>query len=682
MAIDNAEMAAGFGALLELDQAQIDDLTALFDQWALGGARLATWSRIATDLNLFNNAAVSMVHDWYAGTATGGPNGNGMYPLMNSEGQVFLVPSPARIQADLATLEPKGTVPTVSDLPAEGEPGDLWVVVATGDAWGWSARDGQFNNLGRFQGEIGPSAKAVVIAAGLLPGNATDADFATWLANSQVAAVQTAVQPLVDTAEAARGDAIAARDAAAGSETAAEQAAAQAAADADATEADRLAVAAGKVDVAADRQAAQDAAATATAKAGEASGSAEDADVARLASEGARDASLAAQQASEAARDDAADQVAVAAGHAAAADASADAAAADAVQTDADRTATGADRVASEAAAGIATGKAEEASLSALAAQEAEGGAETARDAAQAAQEAAEAARDEAQQIAGGDFQPGDAMLSALAALNGTPGLIEQTGVDTVAKRTIGVGTASSVPDRAAADTRYRLLSALLAIADVEGLQAALDGRVTPAQLDTAIQNIIGMAPADLDTLKEIADRLVGAEDDYAALVLVIAEKASQADLDALADVVAGKASQGPVDALVAAVAAITVPTKATGAELRAATNDDKFLTPKSVADALSPPVGSVLAPDLSIPVQTITLTANSTLGAPTGGKNGTSGRIYVKKAANYTLAFNTAWRPYGSVPALTPGTNTVDCIVWDVDEAGVTGFGMLKGRG
>lgn len=155
MAIDNAEMAAGFGSLLELDQAQIDDLTALFDQWALGGARLATWSRIATDLNLFNNAAVSMVHDWYAGTATGGPNGNGMYPLMNSEGEVFLVPSPARIQADLATLEPKGTVPTVADLPAAGEPGDLWVVVATGDAWGWSARDGQFNNLGPFRGPKG-----------------------------------------------------------------------------------------------------------------------------------------------------------------------------------------------------------------------------------------------------------------------------------------------------------------------------------------------------------------------------------------------------------------------------------------------------------------------------------------------------------------------------------------------
>ena len=155
MAYDNAQMAAAFGALLNLDPTEITTLAEDLDQWALGGARLATWSRLATDITLFNNAAVSMVHDWYAGTATGGPDGDGLYPLMNSEGEVFYMPSPARIQADLATLEPKGTVPTVADLPDEGEPGDLWVVTATGDAWGWSARDGAFNNLGPFQGPQG-----------------------------------------------------------------------------------------------------------------------------------------------------------------------------------------------------------------------------------------------------------------------------------------------------------------------------------------------------------------------------------------------------------------------------------------------------------------------------------------------------------------------------------------------
>lgn len=77
--------------------------------------------------------------------------------------------------------------------------------------------------------------------------------------------------------------------------------------------------------------------------------------------------------------------------------------------------------------------------------------------------------------------QTQNAILEALSELNATPGLLYQTGADTFEKRAIGVASDADIPDRLAADGRYRMQGASVPLADVSGAADALDEKADAA---------------------------------------------------------------------------------------------------------------------------------------------------------------------------------------------------------
>lgn len=119
------------------------------------------------------------------------------------------------------------------------------------------------------------------------------------------------------------------------------------------------------------------------------------------------------------------------------------------------------------------------------------------------------------------------------------------------------------------------------------------------------------------------------------------------------------------------------VPVKASGAELRALSNDAKFLTAKSVADAAAPVAltdAATVAVDLANGQNfTLTLAGNRTLGAPTSAKAGQSGVITITQDAtgSRTLAYASAYKKPGGTLTLSTAAASVDLLSYYVEVGG-----------
>ena len=102
--------------------------------------------------------------------------------------------------------------------------------------------------------------------------------------------------------------------------------------------------------------------------------------------------------------------------------------------------------------------------------------------------------------VAEGDarYQGADPTLGALSGLDGTAGILEQTGPETFTKRALGVGGAGSIPTRADADARYDPLGAAQAAQEASQEASprlsAIAGMSTPGYLYFDGTNIVPAA--------------------------------------------------------------------------------------------------------------------------------------------------------------------------------------------
>jgi hypothetical protein len=239
------------------------------------------------------------------------------------------------------------------------------------------------------------------------------------------------------------------------------------------------------------------------------------------------------------------------------------------------------------------------------------------------------------------NVQPLDATLSALSGLDASVGLVEQTGTDTFAKRAIGTGASTSVPTTADADARYQGLDATLtALAELN----ATAGLVEQTGTDTFSKRLIGVANAtDIPTRADADARFQPLDADLTALAALsgtnnIYYRSAANTWSSVTIASTLSFTGGSLSAVSATTTAAGVAELATNAETQAQSSATLVVTPSNLASRTAFRAHKNGTAQTGIVTATETLVTFGTASFNTGGYFNTANSRFTPPAGSYRL--------------------------------------------